>query len=104
MKHKPYTCDCCGDKTKRARGVEVTNMDNPTLCDNCNLKLCIRGELLFRDKIVLILNKDENHQEGDTTNATAWTYEKPDYWESRRRVAELDAMNGFDAILGNPSY
>ena len=104
MKHKPYTCECCGGQTKSARGVEVTNMKNPILCKNCNLILCVRGELEFSDTIMLKLNKDENHADGDTTNATAYRIEKPDYWESRRRVAELNAMSGFDAILGNPSY
>jgi len=95
MKHIPYTCDCCGVQTNKARGVEVTNMYNPTLCNSCNLTLCTSGELVFNDKIMLIVNKNENHQEDDTTNVTAWSYKKMDWFERQREVDLQNQMSGF---------
>jgi len=105
MKNIPYKCGCCNDETFNARGVEVTNMNNPTLCTSCHLTLVTSGELIYGkdiyDKdIMLMVNKKENPQEDDTTNVTAYTYKKMDWFERQRFIDEQNQMSGFPSSNG----
>ena len=108
MKHIPYKCIPCGRETTKARPIPVQNLNGLAICNECNLKLIKEGWLRLDESVILkmtgkrgdfytfkaVVRKTEAQREK----------ERVEYWENRKRIDEQNQMNGFDAIIGNPSY